>query len=125
MSRENHKNTESIWMKKFRYTGKKIAALVLVGFVLFGILDRSGAFQREISRTVTVGIYQDGEQVGETTVTIDGSLYWLGSGASGVPSPWRRRRRPARRGPTAASPGVGRRRKVTRRSTGAEPALLG
>lgn len=55
-----------------------LVALVLVGFVLFGILDRSGAFQREISRTVTVGIYQDGEQVGETTVTIDGSLYWLG-----------------------------------------------
>ena len=55
-----------------------LAALVLVGFVLFGILDRSGAFQREISRTVTVGIYQEGEQVGETTVTIDGSLYWLG-----------------------------------------------
>lgn len=55
-----------------------LVALVLVGFVLFGILDRSGAFQREILRTVTVGIYQDGEQVGETTVTIDGSLYWLG-----------------------------------------------
>ena len=55
-----------------------LAALALVGFVLFGILDRSGAFQREITRTVTAGIYQDGEQVGETAVTIDGSLYWLG-----------------------------------------------
>lgn len=55
-----------------------LAALALVGFVLFGILDRSGAFQREIARTVTAGIYQDGEQVGETTVTIEGSLYWLG-----------------------------------------------
>lgn len=55
-----------------------LAALALVGFVLFGILDRGGAFQREILRTVTAGIYQDGEQVGETTVTIDGSLYWLG-----------------------------------------------
>ena len=55
-----------------------LAALALVGFVLFGILDRSGAFQREITRTVTAGIYQDGEQAGETTVTIDGSLYWLG-----------------------------------------------
>ena len=55
-----------------------LAALALVGFVLFGILDRSGAFQREITRTVTAGIYQDAERVGETTVTIDGSLYWLG-----------------------------------------------
>ena len=55
-----------------------LAVFVLAGFVLFGILDRGGAFQREISRTVTAGIYQDGEQVGETTVTIDGSLYWLG-----------------------------------------------
>lgn len=55
-----------------------LAALALVGFVLFGILDRSGAFQREIAQTVTAGIYQDGEQVGETAVTIDGSLYWLG-----------------------------------------------
>ena len=55
-----------------------LAALALVGFVLFGILDRGGAFQREILRTVTAGIYQDGERVGETTVTIDGSLYWLG-----------------------------------------------
>ena len=55
-----------------------LAALALVGFVLFGILDRSGAFQREITRTVTAGIYQDGEQVGETAVTIEGSLYWLG-----------------------------------------------
>ena len=55
-----------------------LAALALVGFVLFGILDRSGAFQREIARTVTAGIYQDAERVGETTVTIEGSLYWLG-----------------------------------------------
>ena len=55
-----------------------LAALALVGFVLFGVLDRSGVFQREIARTVTAGIYQDGEHVGETTVTIDGSLYWLG-----------------------------------------------
>ena len=95
-----------------------LAALALVGFVLFGILDRSGAFQREIARTVTAGIYQDAERVGETTVTIEGSLYWLGSGASGGPLPWRRRRRPAGRGPMAASPGAGRRRKATRRSTG-------
>lgn len=55
-----------------------LAALALVGFMLFGILDRSGAFQREIARTVTAGIYQDAERVGETTVTIEGSLYWLG-----------------------------------------------
>lgn len=55
-----------------------VAALALAGFTLFGVLDRGGAFQREITRTVTAGIYQDGEQVGETTVAIDGSLYWLG-----------------------------------------------
>ena len=56
-----------------------LAALALVGFVLFGILDRSGAFQREIARTVTAGIYQDAVRVGETKVTIEGSLYWLGA----------------------------------------------
>ena len=37
MSREKHKNTEIILMKKFRYTGKKMAALVLAGVMGFSI----------------------------------------------------------------------------------------
>lgn len=49
MSRENHKNTESIWMKKFRYTGKKIAALVLVGVMSFSI-TASATTESEIKK---------------------------------------------------------------------------
>ena len=49
MSRENHKNTESIWMKKFRYTGKKIAALVLAGVMGFSI-TASATTESEIKK---------------------------------------------------------------------------
>ena len=55
-----------------------LIALGMVGFFLFNIMVNHGVFQEDISLTVTAGIYQGGEQVGETIVTIDGSLYWLG-----------------------------------------------
>ena len=55
-----------------------LIALGMVGFFLFNIMVNHGVFQEDISLTVTAGIYQDGEQLGETAVTIDGSLHWLG-----------------------------------------------
>lgn len=54
-------------------------ALLMVGFILFGILDHSGVFLREISLEVTAVVYNGaGEAVGETTVEIDGTVKILG-----------------------------------------------
>ena len=54
-------------------------ALLLAGFVLFGILDYSGAFLREVSMEVPAVVYNEsGEAVGETTVGIDGTITILG-----------------------------------------------
>lgn len=54
-------------------------ALVMVGFVLFGILDRAGAFLRPVSLEVPAKVYDpDGEPVGETIITIDGERKILG-----------------------------------------------
>lgn len=51
-----------------------LAALAIVGFVLFGILDRAGVFLRPVSLTVTAAVYNpEGEMTGETAVTIDGT----------------------------------------------------
>lgn len=56
-----------------------LAALALVGLVLFAVLDRSGAFLRPVSLTVTAAVYTpQGEPVGETAVTIDGERRILG-----------------------------------------------
>lgn len=49
MSREKHKNTEIILMKKFRYTGKKMAALVLAGVMGFSI-TASATTESEIKK---------------------------------------------------------------------------
>ena len=54
-------------------------ALLMVGFVLFAILDRAGVFLREISLEVPATVYsREGVPTGETTVTMDGSLKILG-----------------------------------------------
>lgn len=56
-----------------------LLALVLVGFVLFGILDRAGVFLRPVSLTLTATVYTpEGEPSGETTVGIDGQRTILG-----------------------------------------------
>ena len=44
----------------------------MAGFVIFGILDRSGAFLQKVERAYTVEIWQGGEKIGETAVTISG-----------------------------------------------------
>ena len=52
---------------------------LLVGVVLFGILDRAGVFLREVSLEVPATVYSPaGEPDGETTVTIDGTVSILG-----------------------------------------------
>lgn len=52
---------------------------LLVGVVLFGILDRAGVFLREVSLEVPATVYSPtGEPAGETTVTIDGTVRILG-----------------------------------------------
>ena len=52
---------------------------LLVGFVLFAILDRAGVFLREVSLEVPATVYDSaGEPTGETTVTIDGTVSVLG-----------------------------------------------
>ena len=52
--------------------------LAILGFVLLGILDRTGFFLREVSREVPAVIYQNGEAVGQTTVIMEGERKWLG-----------------------------------------------
>lgn len=52
---------------------------LLVGVILFGILDRAGVFLREVSLEVPATVYSPaGEPTGETTVTIDGTVSILG-----------------------------------------------
>lgn len=61
-----------------------VAALTLVGFVLFGILVRAGVFERPVSLMVTATVYTpEGVPVGETTVTIDGEQWFLGDKSFG------------------------------------------
>ena len=56
-----------------------LLALGMVGFMLFGILDRAGVFLRPVSLEVTATVYTvEGKPVGETTVTIDGTRTILG-----------------------------------------------
>nr|WP_325247491.1 helix-turn-helix transcriptional regulator [uncultured Oscillibacter sp.] len=56
-----------------------LLALVLVGFVLFDILDRAGVFLRPVSLTLTATVYTpEGEPSGGTTVGIDGQQTILG-----------------------------------------------
>lgn len=55
-----------------------LVLMVMVGFVVFAILDRSGVFLREISCEVPAMVYEGGEVVGETCVSIDGSIQLLG-----------------------------------------------
>lgn len=73
--RQTRERTRRRWRRMLG----SLLALTLVGFVLFGILDRAGAFLRPVSLTVTAVVYTpDGEPAGETTVTIDGSRQVLG-----------------------------------------------
>ena len=54
-------------------------ALLMVGFVLFAILDRAGVFLREISLVVPATVYgAEGVPTGETTVAISGTVKILG-----------------------------------------------
>lgn len=56
-----------------------LVALAMVVFVLFGILVRSGVFERPVSLTVTAAVYTpEGVPAGETIVTIDGNQWFLG-----------------------------------------------
>ena len=56
-----------------------LLALLLVGFVLFGILDRAGVFLRPVSLEVTAAVYTaEGQPAGETIITIDGERTILG-----------------------------------------------
>ena len=56
-----------------------VLLLAMTGFVLFGILDYSGAFLRPVSLTVTAAVYTPaGEPAGETTVTMEGERQTLG-----------------------------------------------
>lgn len=52
--------------------------LALSGVVLFAILDYSGFFLREIHCAIPAVIYENEEAVSETTITVDGSLQFLG-----------------------------------------------
>ena len=52
---------------------------LMVGFVLFAILDWAGVFLREVSLEVPATVYSgDGVPVGETTAAIDGTVSILG-----------------------------------------------
>ena len=69
-----------------RQVGSLAAKLLLSAFLLFFffvVLDRSGAFLRPVSHTLEAGIYVDGVQVGQTTVTVDGDITLLGEPSFG------------------------------------------
>lgn len=55
-----------------------IIVLAMNAFIIFGLLDYSGAFLREVSSDVPALIYEDGTVVGETIVTIEGSIKVIG-----------------------------------------------
>ena len=57
-----------------------VSALLTVffAFLLFAILNRSGAFLKPVAIEVPAVIYEDGAAVGETTVTIDGTVQTVG-----------------------------------------------
>ena len=64
-------------------------ALLMAGFVLFAILDRSGVFLQEIRLEVPATVYSaEGVMTGETMVTIDGTARILGTAPlwAGLPS---------------------------------------
>lgn len=66
--RESRSALRRDWSRRFGI----LCCLLMAGFVTFGILDRSGAFLQKVERSYTVGIWQDGEKIGETAVTISG-----------------------------------------------------
>ena len=66
--RESRSALRRDWSRRFGI----LCCLLMAGFVIFGILDRSGAFLQKVERADTVGIWQDGEKIGETAVTISG-----------------------------------------------------
>lgn len=67
--------------KMRRNIGTGVASLalaLLAGFVVFGILDYSGVFLKDMCFTVSAEIYEEGEPVGETTVQVDGTMQRIG-----------------------------------------------
>ena len=66
--RESRSALRRDWSRRFGI----LCCLLVAGFVIFGILDRSSAFLQKVERSYTVGIWQDGEKIGETAVTISG-----------------------------------------------------
>ena len=74
--RESRSALRRDWSRRFGI----LCCLLIAGFVIFGILDRSGVFLQKIERSYMVGIWQNGERVGETSVAISGErtrLPWL------------------------------------------------
>ena len=69
--RESRSALRRDWSRRFGI----LCCLLMAGFVIFGILDRSGAFLQKVERAYTVGIWQDGEKIGETAVTISGEKH--------------------------------------------------
>ena len=66
--RESRSALRRDWSRRFGI----LCCLLIAGFVIFGILDRSGAFLQKVEQSYMVGIWQDGEKIGETAVTISG-----------------------------------------------------
>ena len=76
IARETKAALRRDWGRRFG----ALFCLLIVGFVIFGILDYNGAFLEKVERSYTAGIWQDGEKVGETAVVISGErtrLSWL------------------------------------------------
>lgn len=62
----------------------KLLMLLGVLALILLMLDYRGVFNQKISLEVPVGIYSDGEQVGESTVTIEGEIGRIKTGRSFV-----------------------------------------
>lgn len=72
--RQTRQRTRRRWSQ----TLASLVLLVFSGFMLFEILDSMGAFLRDVSLEVPVGIYVDGELTGESTVSIEGQVQVVG-----------------------------------------------
>lgn len=55
-----------------------VILFVILGGIIFAVLDYSGVFLKDISCKIPAVIYENGETVGETFVTIEGSLQSVG-----------------------------------------------
>lgn len=64
--------------KNLRVIICSVAMAVMFGYLAFAALDRMGVFLKEVSMELPAVIYEDGVEVGQTMVTVNGTLKVVG-----------------------------------------------